>query len=80
MWDVLCRTPAGIRIGSYFFPQQPTLTNMTRSEFNFALLVEEMLNHIAQPEYRQIIVEVGFEKYLVPLHFMLLNNRFLCSY
>jgi len=55
----MSRTPRGIRVGSFLLPQQPTLFNMTRSELNFALLVEEMLNHIAQPEYRQIIVEVS---------------------
>jgi len=39
-------------------PQQPTLSNMTRSELTFALLVESMLHHILEPEYRQIIVEL----------------------
>lgn len=56
------RTPRGIRVGAFLLPQQPTLSNMTRSELNFALLVEEMLNHISQPEYRQVIVEVGYIK------------------
>jgi hypothetical protein len=35
------------------------MSNMTQSELNFALLVEEMLNHIQQPEYRQTVVEVS---------------------
>lgn len=31
---------------------------MTMYEMNFSLLVEDMLQNIDQPEYRQIIVEV----------------------
>lgn len=31
---------------------------MSRSELSFALLVEEMLNHVYLPEYRQLIVEL----------------------
>lgn len=77
----MCRTPAGLRVGAYLLPQHPTLSNMTRSELNFALLVEEMLNHISQPEYRQIIVEVNVFKndfkirlnFLTSFFFQLLN-------
>ncbi|KAL1123716.1 hypothetical protein AAG570_001489, partial [Ranatra chinensis] len=58
VWDVMMRTPKGIRVQGHILPHQPTLTNMTRSELNFALLVEqEVLSHIRQPEYRQIVVE-----------------------
>lgn len=32
---------------------------MTMYEMNFSLLVEDMLQNIDQPEYRQIIVEVS---------------------
>lgn len=59
VWDVLARTPQGIRVQGHTLPHQPTLSSMTRSELNFALLVEDILNHIQQPEYRQIIVEVS---------------------
>ena len=38
--------------------QQPTLSDMTQYELNFSLLVEQMLSKIADPAYRQIIVEV----------------------
>lgn len=58
VWDVLCRTPHGIQVMSYELPQHPTLSSMTRSEIKFALLVEQMLNHIQTPEYRQIVVEL----------------------
>ena len=55
----MTRTPYGIKVQNHDLPHQSTLSNMTRSELNFALLVEqEILNHIQQPEYRQIIVEV----------------------
>ncbi|KAJ4443780.1 hypothetical protein ANN_05558 [Periplaneta americana] len=58
VWDVMSRTPQGIRVQGSHLPQQPTLSNMTQSELNFALLVEEMLNHIQKPEYRQVVVEM----------------------
>lgn len=54
----MTRTPEGIKVQGFHLPQQPTLSNMTRSELNFAVLVEQMLNHIQQSEYRQTIVEV----------------------
>jgi hypothetical protein len=38
--------------------QQPTLSDMTMYELNFSLLVEQMLSKIADPAYRQIVVEV----------------------
>lgn len=59
VWDVLTRTPLGFTVQGHILPQQPTLVNMTQSELNFALLVEETLNHIQLPEYRQLIVEVS---------------------
>ncbi|XP_028128298.1 probable phosphorylase b kinase regulatory subunit beta isoform X2 [Diabrotica virgifera virgifera] len=58
VWDVMTRTPEGIRVAGNLIPQQPTLSNMTRSELTFSLLVEEMLNHVQQPDYRQLIVEL----------------------
>lgn len=57
VWDVMTRTPGGLQVQGYNLPAQPTLSNMTRSELNFALLVEEMLNHIQEPAYRQMVVE-----------------------
>lgn len=65
VWDVMSRTPQGITVQGSHLPQQPTLSNMTQSELNFALLVEEMLNHIQKPEYRQTVVEVStFYKFI----------------
>lgn len=58
VWDIMTRTPNGIWIQGYMFPHQSALVNMTRSELNFALLIEETLTHIKKPEYRQIIVEL----------------------
>jgi phosphorylase kinase alpha/beta subunit len=58
VWQVLERCPGGICVYEHQIPQQPTLSNMTRSELTFALLVESILHHINIPEYRQIIVEV----------------------
>lgn len=73
VWDIMVRTPEGIRVQGHVLPQQPTLTNMTRSELNFALLVEEILNHIQQAEYRQIIVEVIFHRYFQIVFLFLLH-------
>jgi phosphorylase kinase alpha/beta subunit len=52
------RTPQGVKIQGRLLPQQPILSNMTRSDITFSLLVEELFNYIKQPEYRQIVVEV----------------------
>ncbi|KAJ8679774.1 hypothetical protein QAD02_015561 [Eretmocerus hayati] len=58
VWEVLERCPGGICVNEREIPQQPTLSNMTRSELTFALLVESTLHHINIPEYRQIVVEL----------------------
>lgn len=60
VWDILRRTPKGIRVRNQVLPQQPTINNMSHSELQFALHVENMLNHIEKPEYRQLVVEVSF--------------------
>ncbi|NXF30976.1 KPBB kinase, partial [Nyctibius bracteatus] len=58
VWQILERTPNGLIVAGKFLPQQPTLSDMTMYERNFSLLVEDMLQNIDQPEYRQIIVEL----------------------
>ncbi|XP_025892326.1 phosphorylase b kinase regulatory subunit beta isoform X4 [Nothoprocta perdicaria] len=58
VWQILERTPNGLIVAGNFLPQQPTLSDMTMYEMNFSLLVEDMLQSIDQPEYRQIIVEL----------------------
>lgn len=58
VWDVMTRTPLGLKVLGHHLPQQPTLSNMSRSELNFALLVEQMLNYVEEPEYRQLVVEL----------------------
>lgn len=72
VWDVMTRTPGGLQVQGHNLPAQPTLSNMTRSELNFALLVEEMLNHIQAPAYRQMVVEVCNNYSLVLCTFSLL--------
>lgn len=42
VWDVMLRTPEGIKVMGSVIPQQPTMSNMTRSEITFALLVEQV--------------------------------------
>lgn len=46
----------GMMIGVHYIPGYVT-KEMTPGELKFALLVENVLNHIPQPEYRQLIVE-----------------------
>lgn len=58
VWEVVSRSQAGLKVQGHRLPHQPTLSDMTASELNFSLLVEDLLNQINQPEYRQIIVEV----------------------
>lgn len=58
VWDVLSRTPKGISVQGHLIPTEPTLTSMSRTELGFSLLVEEQFNHIAQPERRQVTVEL----------------------
>ncbi|XP_072374293.1 phosphorylase b kinase regulatory subunit beta isoform X1 [Scyliorhinus torazame] len=58
VWQILERTPEGIMVTGKHLPQQPTLSDMTMYEMNFSLLVEDTLQDIVKPEYRQIIVEL----------------------
>lgn len=58
VWDILQRTPLGIKVQNHHLPAVPTLTNMSRGELTFSLLVEETLICIAQPERRQLTVEL----------------------
>uniref|UniRef100_A0A914USQ7 Phosphorylase b kinase regulatory subunit n=1 Tax=Plectus sambesii TaxID=2011161 RepID=A0A914USQ7_9BILA len=56
VWDTVRRFPRGLSINGivlhWGFTQE-----MTRRETKFALQVEEVLNRIPEPEYREIIVE-----------------------
>jgi phosphorylase kinase alpha/beta subunit len=58
VWDVLDRCQDGISVNGHHLPAVPTLSNMSRGELQFALLVEEMLHHIPNSERRQISVEL----------------------
>lgn len=58
VWDVLDRCSMGISVNGHHLPAVPTLSNMSRGELQFALLVEEMLHHIPCSERRQISVEL----------------------
>lgn len=58
VWDVLDRCPLGIQVQGHHLAAVPTLSNMSRGELSFALLVEEMLHHIPKSERRQVSVEL----------------------
>lgn len=58
VFNILKKTPLGVRLCDQLLPQQPTISEMSSGELNFALTVQSLLNHIQHPEYRQIVVEV----------------------
>ncbi|OWA49777.1 Phosphorylase b kinase regulatory subunit beta [Hypsibius exemplaris] len=57
-WNILHRCPKGIKVADQLIPQDPTITEMTLYELNFALRVDALLDRITHPEYRQIVVEL----------------------
>jgi len=56
VWKVLSRC-SGILVGRELLPRDPTVSEKTPSEFNFALQVESLLDFIRDPAERQIAVE-----------------------
>ncbi|KAK7067442.1 hypothetical protein SK128_000489, partial [Halocaridina rubra] len=58
VWNILLKTPQGVCLHDTLLPQQPTISEMSPGELNFALCVENLLNRIQHPEYRQIVVEL----------------------
>ncbi|XP_077542615.1 putative phosphorylase b kinase regulatory subunit beta isoform X3 [Haemaphysalis longicornis] len=58
VWDVMTRTPGGIVVAGHHLPQQPTLSELTIYDLNFALQVEMLLSHVSLPEYRHVMIEL----------------------
>nr|XP_053638144.1 probable phosphorylase b kinase regulatory subunit beta [Cherax quadricarinatus] len=58
VFNILSKTTQGVRLCDQLLPQQPTISEMSSGELNFALTVQSLLNRIQHPEYRQIVVEV----------------------
>ncbi|KAJ3263115.1 Phosphorylase b kinase regulatory subunit alpha, partial [Borealophlyctis nickersoniae] len=56
VWKVLSQTK-GILIGKELLPRDPTVSEKTPEEFNFALQTEHLLDVIPDPAERQIAVE-----------------------
>ncbi|ETN86560.1 phosphorylase kinase alpha/beta [Necator americanus] len=56
LWDTVNRLPHGVRINDTILHWGLT-QEMTRREMKFALEVEQALNRIAEPEYREMVVE-----------------------
>uniref|UniRef100_A0A8C5LV49 Phosphorylase b kinase regulatory subunit n=1 Tax=Leptobrachium leishanense TaxID=445787 RepID=A0A8C5LV49_9ANUR len=55
VWNVLQKCH-GLSIDGYVLPSSTT-REMTACEIKFAVHVESVLNHVPQPEYRQLLVE-----------------------
>ncbi|XP_075450408.1 phosphorylase b kinase regulatory subunit alpha, liver isoform isoform X4 [Ascaphus truei] len=55
VWNVLQKCH-GLSIDGYVLPSSST-REMTAGEIKFAVHVESVLNHVPQPEYRQLLVE-----------------------
>ncbi|CAD6186040.1 unnamed protein product [Caenorhabditis auriculariae] len=56
LWDTVHKMPHGLRINDTILHWGLT-QEMTRKEIKFALEVEEALNQISEPEYRELVVE-----------------------
>ncbi|CAL2037114.1 unnamed protein product [Caenorhabditis brenneri] len=56
LWDTVHKMPHGVKINDTILHWGLT-QEMTRKEIKFALEVEEALNRIAEPEYRELVVE-----------------------
>ncbi|KAM4630755.1 phosphorylase b kinase regulatory subunit alpha, liver isoform [Polymixia lowei] len=55
VWKILQKCH-GLSIDGYVLPSSTT-REMTEEEIKFAVQVESVLNHVPQPEYRQLLVE-----------------------
>ncbi|XP_053562356.1 LOW QUALITY PROTEIN: phosphorylase b kinase regulatory subunit alpha, liver isoform [Bombina bombina] len=55
VWNILQKCH-GLSIDGYVLPSSTT-REMTAGEIKFAVHVESVLNHVPQPEYRQLLVE-----------------------
>ncbi|CAL8350975.1 unnamed protein product [Merluccius merluccius] len=55
VWNILQKCH-GLSIDGYVLPSSTT-REMTEGEIKFAVQVESVLNHVPQPEYRQLLVE-----------------------
>ncbi|XP_059385681.1 phosphorylase b kinase regulatory subunit alpha, liver isoform-like isoform X2 [Carassius carassius] len=55
LWKILQKCH-GLSIAGYVLPSSTT-REMTEGEIKFAVHVESVLNHVPQPEYRQLLVE-----------------------
>ncbi|XP_056134508.1 phosphorylase b kinase regulatory subunit alpha, liver isoform [Lampris incognitus] len=55
VWKILQKCH-GLSIDGYVLPSSTT-REMTKEEIKFAVQVETVLNHVPQPEYRQLLVE-----------------------
>lgn len=56
LWDTVHKMPHGVKINDTVLHWGLT-QEMTRKEIKFALESEEALNRIAEPEYRELVVE-----------------------
>ncbi|KAI8849362.1 glycosyl hydrolases family 15-domain-containing protein [Chytridium lagenaria] len=56
VWHVLNKCQ-GIAVGREFLPRDPTVSEKTPEEFNFALQIEYLLDAIRDPAERQCVVE-----------------------
>lgn len=65
VWDILNRLKGGLRICGSNLESNYTLTQMTKYELNFALLIETYFIKIKSPQYRHIVVELLVILYMI---------------
>ena len=57
VWRLLARSESGIKIANNIIAPEPTLSDMDATDIGFKLLVENILQHVKEPEHRHIVIE-----------------------
>ena len=57
VWRLLARSESGIKIANNIIAPEPTLSDMDATDIGFKLLVENIPQHVKEPEYRHIVIE-----------------------
>ncbi|KAL5467658.1 hypothetical protein EMCRGX_G031920 [Ephydatia muelleri] len=58
VYTILDKAQGGITVRGKTIPKLPTVQELSATEKNFAICVEEFLSNITMPEYRQMVVEM----------------------
>lgn len=70
VWLILQKTPEGLFLFDRTLPQEPTISELSPSETYFARTVQELLGGVKQPEYSQVMGEVGDVENIIQLEYV----------